>query len=191
MHNLLIDRFPEAVTVDGRAYPVRTGFRIGMLFEMLAWDAGLSARDKVCHALRLYYVDGVPLDMAAAYRAVVWFFAGGRDLDADAGDEGGQAGRRLYDYEVDAALLYAAFWDQYGLDLQEADLHWWKFRALMAGLRPEHAFSRRVAVRGVNLAQVEDRQERARLARLKARYRLDGEGDTQAMMQKAGALFAG
>lgn len=43
---------------------------------------------------------------------------------------------RILDYKEDAALIYAAFMQVYGIDLieQQGKLHWSKFQALMNGL---------------------------------------------------------
>lgn len=186
--NLLVDRLPEAVDVNGVMTPIRTDFRIGVLFEGLMWETGVGAEAKVLQALRLYFAEGdLPQDVGAAFRAVVWFYGGG----AAARAEGAEAhGRRLYDFDADAGLVFAAFWDQYGVDLQDVrGLHWWKFRAMFAGLRAEHEICRRMALRGLNLAKVEGKAERARLARLQAKVRLDGAGRVEDMAGRAGALF--
>lgn len=187
--SLLVDRLPSAVAVGGALVPVRTDFRVGILFEGMMWDAALDARAKVAQALRLYYREGdLPGDLAGAYRAAVWFFAGGRDMEDSAEASDGQR-KRLYDFDVDEGYIYAAFWAQYGLDLQAARLHWWAFRALFAGLDSGHEISRRMAVRAVNLAQVKDKAERARLAALQARVRLEGGGTAETMARRAGVVF--
>lgn len=38
------------------------------------------------------------------------------------------------DYEYDADLIYSAFLEQYGIDLMDTDMHWYKFQALLFGL---------------------------------------------------------
>lgn len=41
----------------------------------------------------------------------------------------------MYDLEYDSEYIYAAFLEQYGIDLSDIPyLHWWKFLALFKGL---------------------------------------------------------
>lgn len=44
---------------------------------------------------------------------------------------------RSYDFAVDGQLIYAAFWQAYGIDLNHVELHWWEFMALFRGLPDE------------------------------------------------------
>lgn len=186
--NMLVDALPRRVEIGGAEVDIRTDFRIGVLFEQLVWDRALDARTRVWQAVRLYYPQRVD-DVEEAYRKAVWFWHGGeRGGRSGAGVDHGGRGRRLYDFDVDGALVYAAFFDQYGVDLQDVrGLHWWKFRAMFEGLRPDHAFCRRMAIRAMDLSQVRDGAERARLAAVKARWRLDG--DAGLMEEKAGVVF--
>lgn len=50
--------------------------------------------------------------------------------------EGGEAeSKKVVDYDIDAPYIFAAFMEQYGIDLIEAnDLHFHKFLALLQGL---------------------------------------------------------
>lgn len=52
--NILIDTLPETVEVNGRAFSIRTDFRIGIMFELMVFDQNLSDDEKVENALELY-----------------------------------------------------------------------------------------------------------------------------------------
>lgn len=55
----------------------------------------------------------------------------------------------VLDYELDADLIYAAFMEQYGIDLVEVDeLHWHKFLALMKGLNGSTTLAKVMSYRG-------------------------------------------
>lgn len=192
-HNLLIDRMPETVRVGEDSIFIRTDFRVGLLFELMMWDTGLTARQKVWQALRLYYRDeDLGKDAEAAYRAAVWFFAGGGGKRAGRGKAREGEARRVVDFDADADVIYAAFLDQYGVDLQDVEgLHWWKFRAMFLGLRGDHEICRRMGLRGLRLASIKGKEERARLARLKESVRIDGGVTTEEMARRAGAVFGG
>lgn len=183
--SLLTGVLPETVAVDGVRYGVRTDFRVGLRFDGLLWDRRVSPGMKVALGVGLFFGEGErPGDAVAAFEAVTGFYRGGETGVA----EGARGGRRLVDFEKDAGLVYAAFLGQYGVDLMEARMHWWVFRALFAGLSAEQEIVRVMAVRGANPAQAQGGAERAALARMQARVRLeDGEG----LWERAGAVFAG
>ena len=44
---------------------------------------------------------------------------------------------RGFDFAVDGPLIWAAFWQVYGIDLRTARLHWWDFMALLRSLPDE------------------------------------------------------
>lgn len=185
MDRLLLGPLPSAVEVGGRAYAIQTDFRAGIGFERTMLDASLPARAKVARALAAYYPADMPPDAEAAFHAALWFYRGGQ---AEAASEGGGGHERLYDFAADADAVYAAFYAQYGLDLQTAQLHWWAFRALFSQLAGDHALLSRMAVRAAKLGDVPPGPARAQLARAKARYRLDAK-DAQSMRDVAGAVF--
>lgn len=185
--NLLIDALPGAVMVGGKRCAIRTDFRVGLLFEMLMFSS-LSDAQKVRQALLLYYPEGIPEPTDDAYRAILRFYRGG---EREEGARGG-ACKRVFDCRKDAALLFSAFYDQYGIDLQEIEgLHWWKFRALFRGLREEHPIARIMAIRAADLSKAQTREERARLLRLKDRYRIEDRVSAAEVKRSAGAIFAG
>jgi len=68
----------------------------------------------------------------------------------NAGDETGQETEgkpRLYSFDKDARLIYSAFSQTHGVDLQTADMHWWRFIALFMDLGADTAFNSMVNLR--------------------------------------------
>lgn len=196
--NILIDALPETVEVNGMAFSIRTDFRIGIMFELMVFDQNLSDDEKVENALELYFIGQPPEDALAAVDAILWFFSCGNvdkysECDVDKSAEGAaerKARDRAYDYEVDAGRIYSAFAEQYGIDLSTASLHWWKFQALFASLH-NCAFCEIAGYRTVDLSAINDKKERARLARLKAKYALPSILSNEERIALAGNAFSG
>lgn len=69
-------------------------------------------------------------------------------------------------------MIYAGFFQQYGLDLLTADLHWWQFKALLSGLSENTAFMQIMHYRSVNIAEVKNPKEKKFYRRMKELYRL-------------------
>ena len=124
--------------VDGVEYRVNTDFR-DCLRTMLAFeDNDLTPQEKQLVLLQNLYV-GVPPNMAAATRAAVEFLNGGSAK--------GGSGPRLYSFGQDAGMIFSAFRQTHGIDLETASLHWWKFLALFFDLGADTTFCNLVSLR--------------------------------------------
>lgn len=132
------EAFPTSFTAeDGKEYPIHSDFREWIRFESLITNGDVPENLKMFIALRLIFADNVPDDLHAAYEFLAWFYHGGKELPANEENDGGVSleSRRVYDYEYDSEFIFAAFMEQYGIDLSETEyLHWWKFLALFKGL---------------------------------------------------------
>ena len=193
--NILLDALPTAVTVDGEEYTIDTNFRTGIQFEMLMGDNTLGKREKTYIALRLYYGKNIPRNIEKAASAMVDFYRCGAEIREHGETTARSAvGRRrmdkIYDFDVDAALFYAAFLTQYGIDLNEIDyLHWWKFMAMFEGLSRDHEIQRIMQIRGTDLASIENQKERQRMMKLQERYRIDAGLTAEEKATIAGSVF--
>lgn len=145
--NLLIDKLPETVEIDGLKYPIHTDFRISILFEQLLADTELTEPEKLMQALQLYY-PLLPADIPTAIDQMLWFYRCGKEQKA-AEDEKPSAA--VFDYDVDDQYIYAAYLDQYGIDLQDVKLHWWKFKALFAGLKEDNKLCKIMSYRAMDI----------------------------------------
>ena len=153
--SLLIDPAPLAAEIGGQSWPLRTDYRVSLMFEQLMLDRTVAERDKAPLALSLYYPRQPP-DLDGAVRAILWFYGCGKGPD---GPAGGAKGKRLYDYDQDDAYIFAAFWADYGIDLETADLHWWKFRALFDALRPDDLFCKIMQWRGADTSKMKGKEK--------------------------------
>ncbi len=130
------ESFPTSFTsADGTEYPIHSDFREWIRFESLLANADVPESLKFFIALRLIFADNVPDDFHAAHEFVSWFYRGGKELPANGGSDISLTSRRVYDYEYDSEYIFAAFLEQYRIDLCDISyLHWWKFIALFKGL---------------------------------------------------------
>ena len=87
-----------------------------------------------------------------------------------------KGGEKKFDFVQDAELIYAAFYQAYGIDLiqEQGKLHWWKFSALLNGLPSDTRFSEIVSIRTrpIPAPTKYNEQERQNLIRLKREYAL-------------------
>lgn len=127
--NLLVDDLP--VTLCG--VPIRTDYRYMVLFEQMLKDPDLSNAEKISSALELLYTRQPEASLQDAWEELLWFYRGGETPTKDNGQTYHRS-KAVYDFEQDAAYIYAAFRQVYGIDLQAGPLHWWAFRALLSSL---------------------------------------------------------
>lgn len=140
--NILTDELPSAVVVDGEEVPINTDFRSSLLAIMAFEDEDLTQSERAAILLRNLYGDAVPANVAEAIRLAMKFLNGGED---SGGDE--VSPLRLYSFAKDASLIYAAFMQTHGVDLETANMHWWKFLALFMDLGQETTFCQLVGLR--------------------------------------------
>lgn len=143
--NYLVDRFPDAVRVNGTIYPVNTDFRVGLRIMCAFEDKRLTDWEKQIVMCSLLYRDSQPEDFGAACAAARKFLDCGEDRRED--DDAPVPGR-VYSFTKDARYIYSAILQTHGIDLQEArTLHWWKFCSLFADLRDDTTFQNIVSLR--------------------------------------------
>ena len=163
----MFGKLPTSVEVQGVAYPVRTSFRIGVQFEELMADASVPEETKLALALNLYYPT-TPPDIEGAVERILWFHRCGKPAVEE------KPGPRLYSFEHDFPMLYAAFLAHYKINLYDPDLdlHWWAFRSMMGELPHESEFSRAVSIRAQKPSKDMTPEQRRDLAKMKRFYAL-------------------
>lgn len=118
---------PNIVEVGGNAYSVYTDFRKWMRFEI---EVKRNIEKKTPIDTSFLFKNEHPLYCNISDLFV--FSRPKRELPRRVGNESHAI---VFDYELDAELIYAAFMGQYGIDLIDIpELHWHKFLALMHGL---------------------------------------------------------
>lgn len=177
--NLLIDIPPKTVWVDGVQYEINSDFRTSILFEIMMFDAELEGGEKVNQMLELYYHE-VPGNLQEAAEAIFWFYKCGKDLkenDAN-GNIDGRRRERIYSFEHDDSYIYAAFLEQYGVDLNDIEyLHWWKFKALFEALKEDCKMSKIMGYRAVEIRNDMGRGEKEFYKKMKDIHRIPVQRD--------------
>jgi hypothetical protein len=118
---------PSSVWVDGIEYPIKTDFYLWINFGQLIEGRKTIALDEV----NFLYQWEIPGDREAGFRELTKFYENRQPLPRPSGKADGVVS---YDYKLDSEYIYAAFMQQYGIDLTTANLHWFDFSALFNGL---------------------------------------------------------
>ncbi len=173
MSFLLTEPLPDTVEVGALKLPIDTDFRTWIKLEALLLEEELSQGDKMILALELIYPNPVPpFFIAEALEKVFWFYTCGKEAKESEGAEDTEEGEAAFSYEADAPYLYAAFLEQYGIDLIDTPLHWWKFQALMKGLNPNSLFVKIMGYRKIKLTADMPAEKREFYSKMKKLYAL-------------------
>lgn len=168
--NLLIDRAPREVEIDGELVPIDSNFRTSILFELCLLDPDVPEYAKFAQAVELYYPHP-PTNIDAAIEKALWFYQAGQEEQKGKGRSKPKAS--IYSFEYDAGMIYAAFRAQYGIDLQDIEyLHWWQFKALFHGLTDEHEFVKAMGYRAVDITSDMSKEQKKHIAEMKEIYKL-------------------
>ena len=92
--DFITGKLPETVTIDGAEYPIRSDFRVGMLFDRI-WGSGMDERDKVIQLLGMYY-PRIPANVPEAVSRMLWFYRCGEPEERE------EDGRKLVGISTDS-----------------------------------------------------------------------------------------
>ena len=172
MNNLLINQLPESVFIDNVEFEINTDFRICILFELLMQDDEVPDCDKLDLAIDLFFEER-PEDVEEAIDFILWFYkCGTTDQESKKKKSTGNKKPAIYSFEHDSDYIYAAFLDQYGIDLNSDSLHWWKFKALFKALKSDNEIVKIMGYRAVEIDSDMSKEQQKHYRELKAMYAL-------------------
>ena len=101
-----------------------------------------------------------------------WFFSCGREKKKKIFPRriAGINNKQPFDFEEDADLIYAGFMQQYGIDLQEENMHWWKFMILLENLGADTRLSRIMEYRTIDTGSKHLSKEQRKFYQAMQRY---------------------
>lgn len=177
--NILVDLLPIAVEIDNKNYEINSDFRTSILFELLMQDSSIGAEDRIITALELYY-PVIPENINEAIEQMLWFYRCGKEITSSKGNGKGKSVTQIYSFEHDDDYIYAAFMDQYNIDLQDIEyLHWWKFKAMFKSLKKDNEIVKIMGYRSMDLSKIKSKEEKAYYKKMQELYKLPMPKDEQ------------
>lgn len=162
---------PEAVQIDGRDYKLNTDFRIWIEIEELLRSSELAPSKKIAKCFTLAYNE-LPPNPSTALEELLKFYFQGKTPSFALSPARESVTIPLYDFSLDFEYIYAAFLNQYGIDLYETELHWWKFRTLLSCINDDCKFAKIISYRSINIQDVTDSKQRQFYEKMKKIYAL-------------------
>ena len=173
----LYEVLPDKLEHRGKEYRLYASF--DRVLEALAFvkRKDFSDAEKEEYLTFLFFGDGVAPDAELVSAALAMLCPASKN-----------SGVRSFDWEQDAAVIYASFLSAYGIDLYSVrgKLHWTAFIALLQNLPRDSAFGRLIDIRTCEVPQVTkyNQKQVQNLMKAKAAYRLRiSEEERQAQWQ--------
>lgn len=157
----LCDDLPYSVEIGGKQYKLTPAF--DNVLQMFAQTDDPALTDTEKAELMIYYLaDNAPIT-AEALTAIFNALFTVQPKEA--------SGPKAFDFVQDADLIFAGFYQAYGLDLieEQGKLHWWKFSALLQGLPENTRFREVVNLRMRPLPEPTKYNSKERAALIKAK----------------------
>ena len=184
-YNILTDRLPDSVEVNGKTYPVHTSFRDWISFFFLHEDAGLTDIEKVTLAMK-WYRNAIPGNKAAAYQALQEFAACERLPKSRTKSNGSTFRSRFGVSAVTACICILIFCDTIKSTCRQHRCTGLLFNALFEGLPEKSSTKQRIAYRCINIGRIKDKEERKRILQIQHAIAIPQKPMTAA---EVGSLF--
>ena len=171
--NILLDELPK---ITPNNYKIKTNYKQGIKFELLMQDNQLDKEEQVELALNLFYYKKdlekiyTKQELQARIEDIIWFYKCGKEEKTSQENE--KKEKQIYSYVFDADKIYSAFIQQYNIDLQKINLHWWQFRSMFESLTDETQIVEIMGYRAMDLSKIKDKEERKRYRKLQKLYAL-------------------
>ena len=169
--NIITDRLPEAVIFGSKSYPIKTDFKVWLRFHGIITDKNKSPAEKFTDAVLCCFdsekCKKLPDNYEETMSVLFSFFAGmPKDVKTAKSVE------KVFDFTQDSEYIFVSFLAEYGIDLSESSMHWYKFLALLGGLSESSQLKKAIAWRSVNLADIKDSKKRSLYRKMKEFYSL-------------------
>lgn len=171
MANILYETLPE----EWNGYRINTWFQVGVQLSILMDDEEMSERERYISILNLLFGDGngrlseFPQSEQELLECVTWFLDGwSYDNKTETREE-----EKIMDFYVDQGRIYADFRQIYGINLNEADMHWWEFCWLLWNMPDKlSSFKQAIQIRTMKPRKGASWEERQAIAEGKAHFAL-------------------
>ena len=167
--SIITDRLPESFTIYGKECPIRTDFKTWIkLSEVMSSEQPVP--DILVQMMKLVFYE-LPPNLEQSIKAIMDFYNPSKEKAEHTKGEK-PSGKPVYDFAYDADLIFAAFMQQYNINLCESQMHWWQFKALFKGLTEDTFFIKVVQYRNIDLSEIKDKKQKKQYAKLKNLYKL-------------------
>lgn len=171
--NFLLDEFPTWIMIGGKRHDINTSYRTILNIIRTSEDELFGPEEKIAINIDLFYKD-IPKDLNVAYQEMLEFISMYEEQS-----ETHRPKEKVFDYEIDADRIHAAFYQQYKIDLLDSDMHWFRFLKLLSNLSDTPSLLNIMHIRSMKVEDSMSATEKARIRKLKKEYALNDGTEQQ------------
>lgn len=169
--NVLYEELPE----EWNGYPINWWFQVGIQLYLVYEDRELEEFERTEIILELLFPDEKP-PMKEIEECINWFLNGWCQDKSPLKTEK----KRYMDFNKDQWRIYADFRQIYGINLNEADLHWWEFMGMLWNMpQKQSSFLQVIEIRRKKIKAKMSKEEKAAIKEAQYIYSLDDAGAVQ------------
>lgn len=153
-------RPPEFAEVQGVRYRINTDFRVALrCFEVID-DPDICDEERALAVVYLLFGEVPSEHMEDLLRIAGKYLRCGEE-------ETPPTGEKDMDFKADEKYITASFMSDYGIDLSNANMHFWQYITLIQGLTEKSVLSRVREIRTYDLSELKDPKSRAKMVKAK------------------------
>jgi len=147
--NILLDKL-DTVVIDGQVIKIiNTDYRVCLKYFKLIRDNRFSNDKKYKKLIEMFFGKEFGGDHELGLRSIIKYVTGS-DIHSD--DEyNNETPEITFDFDIDANLIFASFYQQYNIDLLETSMNWNKFLVLLTNLSEETPFKQMIKLRTMDI----------------------------------------
>lgn len=164
------EELPTRIIADDQEIPVSADFRSWIKADLIMKDRQIPKEAKLPVICQYIGLDLTNLDVTIPdlWAGIFKFYMCEQE---PRGEAVSSSRATAYRFDCDWWLIYAAFIQQYGINLLREDLHWFEFRALLDGLTEQTQFIKVVQARLRDTSKLKG-EEKAQAEKLKRYWRV-------------------
>lgn len=157
--------YPTKVDVDGTIIQLDTSFKTALRCMEVVDDDSISDSERALAIIYLLTNDIPKVDLNKLLKVLQKYLQCGVENVAP-------SGKKDMDFEQDEQYIFSSFIYDYGIDLQQTDMHWWKFIDLLNGLSNECVLSRIREIRTMDVSVYKDAKTKDKILKARAQVAL-------------------
>lgn len=179
--------YPTHAEINGKLYEINTDYRVAKECYEIINDDTISDQERALAVIYKIFGFIPKQDREAFLDKASVFLTCGRPNEPSS-DEPPD-----FDVNEDEGFIEASFKSCYGIDLDEINMHWWKFNDLIQGLDKHCILSRVREIRNYDLNEIKDPVQRSKMAHAQEQLKLPDKitPEQQQKIDEFDALFGG
>lgn len=163
-----METYPQYAEIDGRQLRINTDYRVALAcFEAISSDEITDIERPITLIGLLFGEDTEIQDTETAMRIIKQYLQCGKVDDGE-----GTSQNMDLDFEYDKDLIMSSFLSDYHIDLENIEMHWWKFCSLISGLKDDCILNKVRDIRNYDISEIKDVKTRNKILKQKEKVAL-------------------